>query len=91
MCISDLKEFSLVCFTYIECPFLLPKELTLSDVQNVGAVFVKVLSDTSISDYISYEKHNAGKLKCIFTLMSMLIEKDGHFVNIVAALSLIHI
>ena len=85
MCVSDLKEFSLVCFTYIECPFLLPKELKLSDVQNVGAVFVKVLSDTSISDYINYEKHEARKLKCIFILMSMLIEKDEHFVNIVAS------
>ena len=84
MSISDLKEFSLVCFMYIEYPFLLPKELTLNAVHNAGAVFVKVLSDTSISTYITYEKQDAERLKCIFKLLSILIDKDRNFVNIIA-------
>ena len=84
MCVSDLREFSLICCTYIEYPFLLLKELSPNAVQNVGAVFVKVLSDTPISDYIVYEKQEKENLQYVFKLLSVLVEKSRNFVNIIA-------
>ena len=84
MCTSDLQELALICFAYIEYPFLLPKELLNNVVQDVADVFIKVLSSTSISNYIAFEKQDGSNLQDVFKLLSMLVENNNLFVKNIA-------
>ncbi|XP_066931584.1 ubiquitin carboxyl-terminal hydrolase 38-like isoform X2 [Clytia hemisphaerica] len=80
---TGIEEFSLICNAYLEYPHLLPKDLSLSSVQNIVSIFVKILSLTPISQFIALENKDGNNVQSIFKLLNLLLEKDRKISNLI--------
>jgi hypothetical protein len=74
--VTNINCFALICKAYLNFPFLLPKDLPLESIKNVIGVFVKVLSETPISEFIALETKDAESHQSIFKLLTTLTKKN---------------
>ena len=75
--IKNISSFALICKAYLRFPFLLPKDLSLESVQDVIGVFVKVLSETPISEFLTFKMKDTESHQGIFTLLTTLTTKNS--------------